>query len=141
MKIAIGQWSEKNLLAYTVKIWQMKCLAYIVQSWRKKSNLNHRKQMLGGVLCDKLFHNFKNITRDILSSKILVKYLDTCQVVLCIYNDGIYIYIYICYIYTYMCVCICIYKYYLYIYIYIYIHQKGQTIPKSFNNKTYLINI
>ena len=26
-------------------------------------------------------------------------------------------------------------------YIYICIHQKGQRIPKSFNNKTYLINI
>ena len=33
------------------------------------------------------------------------------------------------------------YKVYIYIYIYIYIHQKGQRIPKSFNNKTYLINI
>ena len=28
-----------------------------------------------------------------------------------------------------------------YIYIYIYIHQKEQIIPKSFNNKTYLISI
>ena len=44
--------------------------------------------MLRGVPWDKLFHNFKNIARDILSSKIFVKYLNTCQVVLCIYNDG-----------------------------------------------------
>ena len=76
--------------------------------------------MLGGVLCDKLFHNFKNITRDILSSKILVKYLDTCQVVLCIYNDGIYIYIYIYVIYIHICVYVYVYINIIYIYIYIY---------------------
>ena len=29
----------------------------------------------------------------------------------------------------------------IYIYIYIYIHQKGQRLPKSFNNKTYLVSI
>ena len=57
--------------------------------------------MLTGVPCDKLFHNFKNIAKDILSTKVFVKYLNTCQVVLCIYNDGIYIYIYI-YIYIFI---------------------------------------
>ena len=30
---------------------------------------------------------------------------------------------------------------YIYIYIYIYIHRKGQRIPKSLKNKSYLINI
>ena len=33
------QWSEKNLLAYIVKIWQMKCLADIVKSWRSNKQL------------------------------------------------------------------------------------------------------
>ena len=94
MKIAIDKWSQKNLLAYIVKIWEMKSLAYIVKSWRKKSNCNPRKQMLRGVPWDKLFYNFKNITRDILSSKIFVKYLNTCQVAPCIYNNGIHIYVY-----------------------------------------------
>ena len=31
MKIAIDQWSEKNLLAYIGKILQLKCQAYIVE--------------------------------------------------------------------------------------------------------------
>ena len=30
---------------------------------------------------------------------------------------------------------------FVYIYIYIYIHRKGQRIPKSLKNKSYLINI
>ena len=72
------------------------------------------------------FHNFQNITRDIWCRKTHVKYLNTCKVVLCIYNDGIWCiynngiwYIYIPYIYT-------IYIPYIYIiivfeiYIYIY---------------------
>ena len=125
MKIVIDKWSQKNLLVYTVKIWQIKCLAHIVQSWRKKSNYNPRKQMLRGVPWDKLFHNFKNIARDILSSKIFVKYLNTCQVVLCIYMMG-YIHIYILYIYKYIYVYIYIYKcIYIYndIHIYIDVHQ------------------
>ena len=50
--------------------------------------------MLRGVPSDKLFHDFKNITRDILSSKIFVKDLNTCQLVLCMYNEGIHIYVY-----------------------------------------------
>ena len=132
MKIVIDKWSQKNLLVYTVKIWQIKCLAHIVQSWRKKSNYNPRKQMLRGVPWDKLFHNFKNIARDILSSKIFVKYLNTCQVVLCIYMMGyihththIYIYIYYYYIYKYIYVYIYInvYIYIWYVYIYNDVHQ------------------
>ena len=112
MEIAIDKWSQKNLLAY------------IVKSWRKKSNCNTQKQMLRGVPWDKLFYNFKNIARDILSSKIFVKYLNICQLVLCIYNYIImvyiykYIYVYI-YIYIYIYTYICIYIYILYIYIYI----------------------
>ena len=85
----------------------------------KKKKLQPWKEMLGGVLWDKVFHNFKNITRGILSIKIFVKYLNTCQVVLCIYNDGmhiyVYTYIYIIYIFIYT---------YIYIYIYIYILAK-----------------
>ena len=56
----------------------------------KKSNCNPRRQMLRGVPWDELFHNFKKIARNILSSKIFVKCLNTYQVVLCIYNGGIY---------------------------------------------------
>ena len=42
---------------------------------------------------------------------------------------------------TYQCICVCVCVcVYVYIYIYIYIYQKGQRIPKSFNNKTSLIN-
>ena len=37
MKIAIDQWSEKNLVDYISKTWQKKCLAYILKSWRKKA--------------------------------------------------------------------------------------------------------
>ena len=37
MKIATDQWSEKNLLPYIIKIWHMKCLSYIVNSWQKKA--------------------------------------------------------------------------------------------------------
>ena len=36
---AIDQWSEKNLLAYIVKFWLMKCVAYIVKNWRKNKLL------------------------------------------------------------------------------------------------------
>ena len=42
------------------------------------------------------------------------------------FSYSIYIYIFIMYIYNV---------------IYIYIHQKGQRLPKSFNNKTYLVSI
>ena len=70
----------EKLRTYIVKIWQMKCLAYIVKSWEKRSNCNPRKQLLRGFFfllrgVPWLFLDFKNITRDILFSKILVKYL------------------------------------------------------------------
>ena len=77
----------------------------------ENKQLQPLKQLIRGVPWDKLFHNFKNITKDIVSSKILVKYLNTCKIVLRIYNDGIYIHIY-----AYIYIMHYIYIYILYIY-------------------------
>ena len=97
-KAAIDQWSEKNLLAYI--------------EGRSNCNCNPRKKLMRGVPWEYLFHNFDNMTRDILSSKILVKYLNTYQVWWYIY---IYIYIYIIYMYIYIYIHIYIYNICIYI--------------------------
>ena len=47
---------------------------------KKRRNCNSRKQLLRGLPWNYLFFNFKNITRDILSSKILVKNLTSIYI-------------------------------------------------------------
>ena len=71
---------RENVLAYIVKIDKWNVCLTLLKVDKKRRNYNPRKRLLRGVPWDYRFLNFKNITRDILSRKSLVKYLSSIYI-------------------------------------------------------------
>ena len=73
-------WSEKTFWLILLKFDKWNVCLTLLKVDKKRRNYNPRKRLLRGVPWDYRFLNFKNITRDIMSRKSLVKYLSSIYI-------------------------------------------------------------